>query len=189
MAETPQQVRDPEAAKPQVRGHDPREGQGSGEVRTGPEIIEAAATGRKLDGLEQNVALEWFLSDDPQDQEDLTRTIEINVGKSDEEQWIPWTIRAVDLDTLRRIRKATMARRGLGEFDEVQANLKIVVSGTVEPDLLAAAHQMHIATAEKALQRRFRHKPGLLGQISGEIMALSGYDDEDVREVQAAKNS
>lgn len=181
-----QQVRDPEADKPQVRGRDPREGAGSDEARTGPQIIEAAAAGRQLDGAEQNVALEWFLSDDPDDQDDLTRTIEINVGKSDGEKWIPWTIRAVDLDTLRRIRKATITRRG-GDLDEVQANLKIVVSGTVAPDLTEAAHAMHITTAEKALQRRFRHKPGLLGQISGEIMALSGYDDEDVREVSAAK--
>ena len=38
------------------------------------------------------------------------------------------------------------------------------------------------------LKHRFRRKPGLIDQLAGRIMDLSGYDEEDVREAEAAKN-
>ena len=63
----------------------------------------------------------------------------------------------------------------------------IVAAGTVEPDLQQIAAQMGAPTIAAMLLRRFSHKPGLIGQISGEIMGLSGFDDEDVAEVEAGK--
>jgi hypothetical protein len=161
---------------------------------TSPEaLVKQAAAQKRLDAEEQSIALDWFLSDEPDGSESQTRTIEINVGSPTQEKWIPWEIRAVDLDTLRRIRRQAMGnraqRRTGGEIDEVAANLRIVVEGTVTPDLLQAAKTLGIADASEALRQRFSRKPGLLGQIAGEIMSLSGYDDEDVREAAAAGNS
>lgn len=159
---------------------------------TGRNLIDKVAEGKPTTHEEHNAALDWFLSDDPSDDGELTRTLSLNVGGEDE-KLIPWTIRAIDLDTLRRIRRQVAGnraqRRSGGEMDEVAANLKIVVEGTVEPPLVEAAKQMGIASPETALKTRFRHKPGLIGQLAGEILSLSGYDEEDVREVAAAKNS
>lgn len=164
------------------------------EDKSGPDLIRAAADGEELSEGEKLDALEWLLS---ADEDSFTHVIEVNVGSPTKEKWINWEIRPVDLDTLRRIRKASQGgsraqqRRAqqTGEMDEVEVNLRIVVEGTVYPDLRSVANDLRLVDPADALKRKFAHKPGLLGQISGEIMSISGYDDEDVREVEAAKNS
>ena len=156
----------------------------------GPDAVRAAASGRKLTTETENAAVEWFLDD----QEPLERTFEINVGTEDEKKWIPWTIRPVDLDVLRRIRQASSGNRaarraGAGGVDEVQVNVQIVVYGTVTPNLKEMAKRRGVAAPEEALRMRFALKPGLLGQIAGEILSLSGYDDEDLRDPTTVGNS
>lgn len=182
----------PTQTKSQDDAPDIRPGKPEPGERTPTEAVDAAAEAGAMTREEHDAATAWFLSDDPDDEGELTRTIEINVG-GDEEKHIPWTIRAIDLDSLRRIRRSISGtraqRRQGGELDEVAANLKIVIEGTVNPDIAAGAQALGIASPETALKSRFRHKPGLIGQIAGEILSLSGYDEEDVREVQAAKNS
>lgn len=39
---------------------------------------------------------------------------------------------------------------------------------------------------EMAVKTRFDHKPGLLAQIAGEVLSMSGYDDDDLRALDAA---
>lgn len=192
---------------------DPREPQDSprrvsrtdddAEPREGDELLEAAArigsndkSRETLSEDEQADALEWFLSPES---EDVTDDIELNVGTARKPKWIKWTIQTVDRDELRRIRRQSReqgnrrerrraAAIGQGtELDADAANLRIVVEGTVYPDLRAAAKQMNLVDPADAVRRRFRKKPGLIDQIAGEVMSLSGYDDEDVREVQAAR--
>lgn len=179
-------------ASPTQQKPDIREPEDEDRPETGPELIDRAAKGKLKTQDEANAALDWFLSDDPSQEGELTRTIQINVG-GDQERFIDWTIRAIDLDTLRRIRRTVAGtraqRRSGGELDEVAANLSIVVEGTVNPNLVEAAKRLGIASPTTALKSRFRHKPGLIGQIAGEILSLSGYDEEDVREVAASKNS
>ena len=157
------------------------------------DVIAAAASKKKLSANETEDALAWFLSDEDQD---FTQEISLNVGSHTEPKWITWEIRPVDLDTLRRIRRQAQAavsrsnrRAGqVGEIDEVEANIRIVLEGTAKPDIVEIAREKGDVDPADTLKRRFRHKPGLIGQISGEIMSISGYDDEDVREVDAAKN-
>lgn len=156
------------------------------------DIVSAAAANKKLSPKQAQDALEWFLSDEDQD---FTTELNLNVGSPANPKWVKWEIKTVDMDTLRRIRRQSQAgsraqRRGAqaGEIDEVEANLRIVLEGTVSPDIYAAAKQKGDVDPAETLKRRFSHKPGLIGQISGEIMSISGYDDEDVREVDAAKN-
>lgn len=159
----------------------------------GADLISAAAKGKKLSDSETQDALEWFLSDED---DNFTQELKLNVGSHSDPKWITWEIKPVDLDTLRRIRQQAQAavsranrRAGqVGEIDEVEANVRIVIEGTASPDLLAIAQQKGDVDPATTLKRRFSHKPGLIGQISGEIMSISGYDDEDVREVDAAKN-
>lgn len=167
------------------------EDQPSRDDREGRDLIAAAADeGKTLSDTEKMSATDWFLTDEPADEQELIHTFELNVGSATNERWVSWTIRAVDMDTLRRIRRqasgSRAARRSGGEFDEIAANLKVVVEGTVDPNLHEIGQRKN-ATPEAVLTHRFRHKPGLLGQISAEIMSLSGYDDEDVREVRAGK--
>jgi hypothetical protein len=57
----------------------------------------------------------------------------------------------------------------------------------VDPDVEALARDRGM-TPEGLLQKQFRTKPGLIAQLSTQIMALSGFDDEDVRDALSAKN-
>lgn len=155
--------------------------------REGRDAIRAAAGGERLSPEEQQDALQWFLRDEP---EQAIKTIEVNVGTDNKEnaEWIPWTIRAIDDVTLRRIRQqagSSRRDRRTGDMDEGYANAAIVVAGTEDPDLLAAAQQKGIENPVAAVRNRFAYKPGLVGQIAGEIMSISGFDDEDLRDAAA----
>ena len=150
----------------------------------GRQAVHEAAKG-KVDRATADAATEWFLTDE----EPLERTIEINVGTEDDKNWIPWTIRPVDLEVLRRIRRNSMSqsRRNVeGAIDEIQANLGIVVAGTVKPDLKEMAEKRGVPAADEVLRLRFIQKPGLLGQLASEILSLSGYDDADLRDPSVA---
>lgn len=135
-------------------------------------------------------ATDWFLSPEPEDDEQTTRTIEINVGTR-APHWISWTVQSVDLDVLRKIRRESQgnraARRAGAEMDEIEANMRIIVEGTVDPPLAEIAASKGVREPVDVLRDRFKKKPGLLGQISAEIFDLSGYNDEDVREATAGK--
>lgn len=184
-----------EAARQSRRLPDPEPSEQSD--REGRELLDAAARagkGReKLTDGEKADALEWFLSDTPQDDEDASDTIELNVGTRRRPKWIEWEIQSVDRDLLRKIRRdsSQQSRRqrvmGQTDIDADRANLRIVVEGTIKPDLRAAAQQLGLVDPADAVKRRFARKPGLIDQIAGEIMSISGFDDEDVREVDAAR--
>jgi hypothetical protein len=153
-----------------------------------------------LDIPEQITALDWFLSDAPAPVE---YTFDINIGTPRDQRWIKWTIQAVDVDMLRRIRKEAegprRARRQRQpgepmEVDQQEMSARIVVAGTIDPDLREVArmkgapdHPDPDVPAIQILKHRFRHKPGLIDQLSLEVMSLSGYDDEDIREHMAGK--
>jgi hypothetical protein len=175
------------------RRREAAEAEAARDDRDGPELIKATADGEELRDTEIVSATEWFLT---ADDASFTQEIKLNVGTPDKEQWIIWEIKPVDLDTLTKIRKEaagqTKAQRravAAGDMDEAEINIRICVAGTVSPDLRKIANDLRMVDPGDALKARFQRKPGLLSQISGEIMSLSGYDDEDVRAVEAAKNS
>lgn len=136
-------------------------------------------------------ALDWFLSDDP-DEGVATKVIALNVAtKPGEERWIEWTIQAMQRERIQTIRdqvrkRGRRARRG-DETDEAQSNLRIATEGTVYPDLRDPKVRGEFLDPSDALKHRFRNKPGLIDQIAGEVIGISGYDDDDVREVDAVK--
>lgn len=165
------------------------------EDREPQEVIRGLATRGHLPPTDQEKAdaLAWFLT--PEDDRDLTHTIDINVGGPHSPMWIPWTIRPIDGDRLKQIRrratKKLPGRRGNGveEYDDDQANIAILIEGTVTPDLRAAARTLGMIDPSIGVRTRFSHKPGLIVSIVNEILSISGYDDDDVRDVEvSAKN-
>ena len=164
----------------------------------GRAAIRKLADDRTVTADEADAATEWFLADEePAD----TDTFELNVGSPDVPRWISWTVRAVDQEVLRRLTRdggrATRRRgqSGVPDIDPQEANAKIVVEATVAPDLAEIARVKGVQqTADplfaqvQVVKHRFRHKPGLIDQIAGRVMDLSGYNEDDVREAIAAKN-
>lgn len=133
---------------------------------------------------------------------DVTKTLDLNVGSTQSPKWVKWTIRAVEGPTLRRIRaraaesitrNARSKAGALGDADAAfRANVEVVVEGTVEPDVRGLARGRGLADPSVLVEEAFRVKQGLIDQVAGEIMSLSGYDDDDVRdslELEAAGNS
>jgi hypothetical protein len=170
-----------------LRGRDDR----PQEDRPVPEVLDSLAADRPVTDTEATSALEWFLSEEPDEDGEQTHTVEINVGIGDAQHWISWVVRPIDGDVLRRIQRQTSAMRRRGRQDDLAVdqlgNLKVIVAGSVEPDIEALAEQQG-KQAEAILLKRFSKKPGLIAQLATQIMALSGFDDDDVRDALSAKN-
>lgn len=177
-----------------------------------PESVEKAAKSerdaKQMSDGEHLDALDWLLSDEADDPVEVsTSDLRINVGTPNTPRWVDWTIRNVDRDTLKTIQRsqqgATRAqRRGFApvDVDADAASLRIIVRGTVKPDLREAAERKGVQAAPdpdyapmQVVAHRFRNKPGLLDQLVGEIFDLSGYDEGAIqraeeKEVSAAGN-
>jgi XkdN-like tail assembly chaperone len=167
------------------------------EARTGAAAVAAARDARSIGDGEAASALDWFLNEDPSAAANETETKELNFGTQDSPKWVPWTIKAVPMEVMRAIRKKAQnsrLARQTGETDEYRVNLEIVVEGTVDPDIKEATRILNeqgrfSGDPVDALRAKFQPKPGYIAQLAGQIMTLSGFNDEDVRDAErAAKN-
>lgn len=155
-------------------------------------LVARAAAGElsSEDTAEIHDATEWLLGA-VSDTEEITHVLTLNVGSHAKPHKINWTIRALDGAVIRRIREETAGNRAsrragvsmLADSNRVfQANVKVVVEGTVAPDLKTVAAQRGLAAATLLIEQGFRRKQGMVDQVAAEIMALSGYDDDDVQD-------
>lgn len=132
---------------------------------------------------------EWLLQDTA---EVVTLTLWLKVGDP-KDPAIPWIIKAIPTDVIRSAEREARAgnraaRRNAGQaqqYDDLKANLRVMVEGTVTPDLPDLASRQGLRDPATLLQRRFAYKPGIVAQVASQIMAISGFDEEDV---QAAGN-
>lgn len=168
-----------------------REDRPQDEDRGTPEVLADLAEDRAVADSEVSSALDWFLAEEPDEETEPTHVVEINVGVGENPHWVRWVVRPIDTDELRRIQRTTSALRRRGRQDDLAidqlGNLKVIIAGSVDPDVEALARDRGM-TPEGLLQKQFRTKPGLIAQLSTQIMALSGFDDEDVRDALSAKN-
>lgn len=169
-----------------------------GEPMTPEEGLAAAADPKGTVTAEvSDAALQWFLDDT---EPTFHRTLELNVGQDDKPNFVKWTIRALSGEEIAGINRQASgnrnARRAGGERDLDEVQRRVVALATVEPDLDAVVKLKHADTSQSdplwaranVLAHRFRHKPGLITQLSGQVMDLSGYDEDDVRGVAAGKD-
>lgn len=138
-------------------------------------------------------ATDWFLSDT--EEEVAFGLVPVNVaGPGQKERIVNFKVQVVDRDKIRALRKESERTvNGEREVDDMEANLKILVEGLLEPNVKGDA-SMRVVRGERymdpadALKARFAHKPGLIDQLAGKIVQISGYDEADVKEVKAAGN-
>jgi hypothetical protein len=153
----------------------------------------------KRDSEQMADALDWLMEReaDP-DRAPEPKTLKLNLGTSDEPQWVRWVIVAVEDSKITAIREQSrkggnrrQRRAGTldAEIDEMQVARKMVVEGTVEPAMGALAKRLGLIDPADAVYEFFRKagKTGLITQLSGEILSISGWDDEDLQEVDAAR--
>lgn len=165
----------------------------------GEDAVKKAATSPKhaqtMSDVERLDATQWLLTADP-DAEVARRSFWINVGTDEAVREVNWTVGALDSDTIDSIRKSVIAmaqpnrqmrRAGVEtDFDTVEFHRRCVGIATIEPNLAEVAQQKNLSTADpymgpaRVLETHFRHKPGLVTQLFGEVMQLSGWDDADV---------
>lgn len=151
------------------------------------DALKAVRNGSKAPALVAD-ATEWFLSDKDAGIK-ARKTIELDVA-AEGEHYVEWTVQAISRKRIRQIRTQSKIKRGRGmteEIDDTKANLLFAVEGTVKPDLKAIAESFG-DSPERILEMRMSHKEGLIDQIASEVLAVSGYDDDDVRDVAAVKS-
>lgn len=181
-------------------------------------LVDMAATSpqhaKRMEPQQKVDAMAWLLASDDTIEDSRLETWQFNVGTEQNQEWIDWTIRPLDADTMTNLRSQARAEgsnrasrrasRGSGEpdFDVTAFNLRMVAAATVEPDLREAARVKGVEAADPLygpamlLKHRFAVKPGIVDQIAGKVMLLSGYDEDDMRRatpeikmVNAAGNS
>lgn len=169
------------------------------EPMTPQEGLEAAANGKTTVTPEvSDAALQWFLDET---EPTFERTLEINVGEDGKPNFVKWTIRALSGEEIAGINRQASGNRGTrratgGERDLDEVQRRVVALATVNPNLAEVVKLKGADTSMSdplwamagVLAHRFRHKPGLITQLSGEVMDLSGYDEDDVRGVTAGKD-
>jgi hypothetical protein len=173
-------------------------GQEFAEMNPKRAAVEEVAKASDMKAVENETkmdAVDWFLSDDP---EEIVahRKLKLNVSTNpDQEMYIEWVVQALSRERLGQIRdEATKTATGkrrmkAGEGgDTAYANLKIATAGTMYPDLRDPKIRGQFADPADALKQRFRNKPGLIDQIAAHVIEVSGYDDEDVVEIDAVKS-
>lgn len=170
-----------------LRGRDDPERRAVREAGKSPEAAAAMTHEERQD------AVEWFMSDNP-DEEPATESIELNVSTDpDKEVWVEWIVKVVPRERIQDIRdksKKKGKKRSRNQEEEANttlANLKIATEGTAYPDLRDPKVRGDFLDPADALNYRFRNKPGLIDQICAAVIEVSGYDEDDVREVDAVK--
>ncbi len=149
-------------------------------------------------------ALDWLLSDTPLNADgsvkDGIEWLDLDVSMPMEPpRWITWGIRPIDgqelADARRRGRgnrqQARLQQKMGQDQDSRESEFWIITVATVHPDLVRASQKKHgAADPTVILKDMFRYKPGLITQLVGEVMLISGFDDDQMRaaEVKAAGN-
>lgn len=181
-----------EAVKPD-EGHD--NPGGSGRLAAMNKAAETPPD--QIDGQTRDDATAWFLSDEVESV--ASDEIDLNVGGtigSGREKWVRFRVQVVPggRERIRDIRRECMVTNAAGEreVDDTEANAKIAAEGLLTPDLSKSENRrvrgQDYFDPVDALNARFAHKPGLIDQLANKIVAITGYDDKDVREVKAAGN-
>lgn len=168
-------------------------------VRNDEAIRKVADQPKQASPDDMQDALEWFLADDDTEA-DPVFPIELNVSTDPAvKQWITWHVKPMQstrIDALRRTFQVAgnreQRRKGMGaDLDAARFNAALVYEATVKPDLNVAIEQGKFVDGAQAVLHRFRNKPLLVDQIAGQILYISGGDDEDMRiprELRAAGN-
>jgi hypothetical protein len=158
-------------------------------------IAEAAQNGGKMSEDDAADALELFFKAEGEDAraDAEPQWLKVNVGTAAEPKRVRWLIQPVDDTEITRIRdgartKGTRAQRrnGTADVDEGLVARRIVVLGTVTPDFKELAKRLNLVDPADAVSAYFKKfgKTGLITQLSGEILGLSGWDDEAIQEME-----
>lgn len=160
------------------------------------EAAKSPETAKEMAASERMDAVEWFMADDP-DEAPAQRKLELDVSTDpDHPKIIEWVVQALERETIQQIRdkaKKAPGRRRARQGDEsaenvAVANTRIAAAGTLYPNLRDERVRGDFMDPADALKYRFRNKSGIIDQIAGHVIEVSGYDEADVQEVNAVGN-
>jgi hypothetical protein len=155
--------------------------------------VDAAANVEDPKDLTEQEAMdgaEWFMSDEEEDEGYLD--FDLNVGQKSP-KWVRFRVQALTRERIDQIRKQNQIIQPDGTIQnrELEANVRIAVEALISPNLSKPENRVvrgqTFMDPADALVARFAHKPGLVDQITGKAIDVSGYNEGDIREVRAGK--
>jgi hypothetical protein len=170
-----------------------------GEPRSTKDVLRAAARGEQVTEQEIPSALDYYLASEEQAEAEPAiepKELKLNLGTKEKPEFVRWVVVPVEDTVITKFRRESQAgtraqkRRGDAEVDEAVVARKIVERATIDPDPRELAKAMDTGPDPKDAIYRFfarKGKTGMITQISGEVLSISGWDDEDVQEVEAAQ--
>jgi hypothetical protein len=152
---------------------------------------------KDLSDEEQADATAWLLSSFDGSEPVARQHLNLNMGSREAPKKIRWVVQAIPREHIARIRQQAEGNRAqrragatLGVLGDPEAafrgNLRVVLAGTVEPDVAALAAQRGVPP-EVFLEQSFENKGGYIDMLAGEILELSGYTDEGVEDAVVAR--
>lgn len=139
-------------------------------------------------------ATDWFTSAEVETEGFHDFELNVSNGKP---KWVKFRVGALPRERITEIRKQNTITilegdREVKVPDETAINTRIAAEGLLNPDLKDPKNRTvrgeQFMDPAAALAARFAHKPGLIDQITGETIDVSGYNDGDKREVRAGKS-
>lgn len=134
---------------------------------------------------ERNDATNWFLGKNAEGPSKVW--FKLNVSEdSRKKEWVTWAVQAIPRERIQEIRNENKTGEAETDVDSAASNLQIAVEGTHVPNLREVRGAF--ADPGDALKAKFSFKPGLIDQIANKVLKATGYDDEDVQEINAVKD-
>lgn len=146
-------------------------------------------------------AMAWFLEDAPRDPSADHVTLNVNVADAGapEAKWAQFTIRPLSDEEVQRAQRfarqrGNRAERRAGQqaaADQApnvfEQSAYMVAQALVKPDLLEVARLKGMPVSAdptlmtvQVLKARFARRPGVIVNLAGRVMDISGYDESDV---------
>jgi Phage XkdN-like tail assembly chaperone protein, TAC len=183
-------VKDVERADPEIERPEPP----NAEDRRLVERVAQTEEKGDLPVEEQIEALDYLLAAFDREEAPITDRLRVNVGSPQHPKFINWEISSLPGSSIRKIREQAVSLRGMrrtggGSLASqaealFMANVRIVVEGTMTPNIREAAAARQVADPGEFLQMALEYKQGLIDQIANEIINLSGFDDDDVQDAE-----
>jgi hypothetical protein len=163
--------------------------------------VEAAAEATKdvpVGPKTAQLASDWFLDNESIEAESVASAlVPMNVAPPGQPaHWVDFKVQVLSRERIKQIRDESTSRMpdGSEKSDDMEANLRMAVEALLDPPIRTdpayrvVRGQTFIDPGD-ALKARLAHKPGLIDQLAGRIVEMSGYNSSDVKEVRAAGNS
>ena len=164
--------------------------------RSGPDLLDAAATGGSVSPAEHDDLVDYFLANGELPGDTRPTSLSVRLGRGPGARKFQCEVKPITWDDWQDARERATDDK-TAKFDAFVQSSWVVARSLIKPQLGPTVLRMQRETPDTApehaaqlLQRMFTRQSGPLLELAGKVLEISGLQDdaESVREVESAKN-